>query len=190
MTGTELVALPKELRIERRVSNVLRSSIWSWLPVIVLAPVAFMAEALPAAIGILAVVGFTIRELRRARADILPHLELADSGDIEEATFRVAELAKRERDWRRKSFLIGILAHLELRAGNRESAEALARESIRHSQTRQPVLERTLAANLAMILCLQGQEKEAQDLLPEAPLPDPVTDTSRMVIWGRGELYA
>lgn len=185
MIGTELVALPKELRIERRISNALRSSVWSWLPVILLAPVALMAEALPAAIGILAVVGFTMRELRRARADILPHLELADSGNIEEATFQVAELAKRERDWRRKSFLIGILAHLELRGGNRESAEALARESLRHSQSKQPILERTLLANLAMILCLQGEGEEALRLLPSEPLPDPVTDTSRMVIWAR-----
>lgn len=181
----ELVALPKELRIERRVTNAVRSSVLSWLPVALLAPIAFMAEVVPAAIGILVVVGFTIRELRRARADVLPHLELADSGNIEEATLQVAEMAKKERDWRRKSFLIGILAHLELRGGNRGNAEALARESIRHSQSRQPVLERTLAANLAMILSLCGDQEEALRLLPDSPAPDPVTDTSRLVIWSR-----
>jgi hypothetical protein len=185
MAGTELVALPKELRIERRVTNAIRSGVWSWLPVAFLAPIAFMAEVVPAAIGILVVVGFTIRELKRGRADVLPHLELADSGNIEEATLQVAEMAKKERDWRRKSFLIGILSHLELRGGNRGSAEALARESIRHSQTRQPVLERTLAANLAMILSLCGDQEEAERLLPDAPAPDPVTDTSRLVVWGR-----
>lgn len=185
MTGTELVALPKELRIERRITNAVRSSALSWLPVAILAPIAFMAEVVPAAIGILVIVGLSVREFRRARADVLPHLELADSGNIEEATLQVAEMAKRERDWRRKSFLIGILAHLELRAGNRGNAEALARESIRHSQARQPVLERTLAANLAMILSLCGDQEEALSLLPDAPAPDPVTDTSRLVIWGR-----
>ncbi len=185
MTGTELITLPKELRIERRISSAIRSNAISWLPVILLAPIAFMAEVVPAAIGILVVVGFTIREFRRSRSDILPHLELADSGDIDEATLKVAELARREKDWRRKSFLIGILAHLELRAGNPESAEALARESIRHSQSRQPVLERTLVANLAMILAVRGAHDEALELLPEAPSPDPVTDTSRLVIWGR-----
>ena len=185
MTGTELVALPKELRIERRITNAVRSSALTWLPVAILAPIAFMAEVLPAAIGILVIVGLTMRELRRARADVLPHLELADSGDIEEATLQVAEMAKRERDWRRKSFLIGILAHLELRGGNQGNAEALARESIRHSQTRQPILERTLAANLAMILSLCGDQEEALSLLPESPAPDPVTDTSRLVVWGR-----
>ena len=185
MAGTELVALPKELRIERRITNALRSSVFSWLPVAILAPIAFMAEVVPAAIGILVVVAFTVRELRRARADVLPHLEMADSGNVEEATLQVAEMAKRERDWRRKSFLIGILAHLELRGGNRANAEALARESIRHSQARQPVLERTLAANLAMILSLSGDQEEALRLLPDTPAPDPVTDTSRLVVWGR-----
>ena len=183
MAGTELVALPKELRIERRLSNAVRSSAVSWLPVAFLAPLAFMAEVVPAAIGILLVVGFTIREFRRARADVLPHLELADSGDIEEATIAVAEMAKRERDWRRKSFLIGILAHLELRAGNRGHAEALARESVRHPQSGQPVLERSLLANLAMILMLAGEEAEAMELLPKSPTPDPVTDSNRLVIW-------
>lgn len=185
MTGTELVALPKELRIERRISNAVRSSALTWLPVVLLAPIAFMAEVVPAAIGILFVVGFTIRELRRSRADVLPLMELADSGDVEEATIRVAEMAKKERDWRRKSFLIGILAHLELRGGNRDSARALARESIRFPQSKQPILERTLTANLAMILCLTGDHEEALELLPTEAGPDPVSDTSRLVIWGR-----
>lgn len=185
MPGTELVTLPKELRIERRWVNAARKAASSWLPVALLAPIAFMVEVAPAAIGILLVVGFTIREFRRARADVLPHLELADSGDIEEATIEVAEMAKRERDWRRKSFLIGILAHLELRAGNRGNAEALARESVRHAQDRQPVLERSLFGNLAMILMLSGQEEEAMELLPTSPTPDPVTDTNRLVIWAR-----
>jgi hypothetical protein len=184
-TGTELIALPKELRIERRISNAARGAAVSWLPVALLAPFAFMAEVVPAAIGILVVVGFTIREFRRARADVLPHLELADSGDIEEASVQVAEMAKRERDWRRKSFLIGVLAHLELRAGNRSNAEALARESLRHPQAGQPVLERSLQGNLAMILMLTGEEEEALELLPISPTPDPVTDTNRLVIWGR-----
>ena len=185
VTGAELIVLPKELRLERRLSSAARASALTWLPVVLFAPIAFMAEVVPAAIGILLIMGFTLREFRRARADILPHLELADSGDLEEASFQVASLAKREHDWRRKAFLIGILAHLELRAGNRDSAEALARESLRHSQTKQPLLQRSLQANLAMILALSDQQEEALQLLPSSPTPDPLTDSQRLVIWAR-----
>lgn len=185
LKGTELVVLPKDLRIEKRVSNAVRAGAVSWLPLIIVAPVALMVEVVPAAIGILLVIGLTMRELKRSRSDLLPHLELADSGDLEEATHRVAMMAKRERDWRRKAFLVGVLSNLELRAGNRENAEAMARESIRHRQQRQPVLERSLRANLAMITALSGDCKEAMELLPKAPVPDPVTDTARMVIWAR-----
>jgi hypothetical protein len=177
--------LPKELRIERRLSNTIRTGAISWLPLIVLAPVALMVEVVPAAIGILLVIGLTMRELRRARSDLLPNLELADSGDIEEAMHRVALMAKRESDWRRKAFLVGVLSNLELRAGNHENAETMAREAIRHRQHRQPVLERSLRANLAMILALNDQCDEAQELLTQKPTPDPVTDTPRMVIWSR-----
>ena len=183
--GSELLVLPKELRVEKRVSNAVRAGAIAWLPLIILAPVALMLEVVPAAIGILLVTGLTMRELRRARSDLLPNLELADSGDIEEATHRVAMMAKRERNWRRKAFLVGILSNLELRAGNRENAEAMARESVRHRQHRQPVLERSLRANLAMILALGGDTAEALELLPKAPIPDPITNTPRMVVWAR-----
>lgn len=183
--GHELQVLPKELRVEKRVSNAVRAGAIAWLPIIVLAPVALMVEVVPAAIGILLITGLTMRELRRARSDLLPHLELADSGDIEEATHQVAMMAKRERNWRRKAFLIGVLSNLELRAGNRENAEAMAREAVRHRQQRQPVLERSLRANLAMILALGGDIEEATELLPGKPTPDPVTDTPRMVVWAR-----
>ena len=82
-----------------------------------------------------------------------------------------------------------MLSNLELRAGNRESAEAMAREAVRHRQHRQPVLERSLRANLAMILALGGETQEAMELLPAKPLPDPVTDTPRMVVWARSGLW-
>ncbi|MBL4637365.1 MAG: hypothetical protein JKY56_26150 [Kofleriaceae bacterium] len=185
MTGTELIALPKELRIEKRVSNTVRSSAGTWLPVALLAPFAFMAEVVPAAIGILLVIGFTLREFRRSRTNVLPVLEMADRGNIEEATFQVAEMAKKERDWHRKSFLIALLSTFELRAGNRANALVLARESVRHPQDKQPVLTRSLKANLAMILMLDGKPEESLDTLPGEPTPDPVTDTNRMLIWAR-----
>jgi len=184
-TSAALLVLPEELRIEKRLSNAARSGIIAWLPIAVLAPLALMVEVVPAAIGILLVIGLTMRELRRARSDLLPHLELADSGDIEEATFRVAEMAKRERNWRKKAFLVGVLSNLELRGGHRENAENLARESVRHRQSRQPVIERSLRANLAMILALDGQNDEALSLLPKSPIPDPVTDAPRMIVWAR-----
>ncbi len=187
--GSELLVLPKELRIEKRASNAVRGGALTWLPVIALAPLALMIEVVPAAIGILLVTGLTIRELRRARSDLLPHLELADSGDLEEATHRVAMMAKRERNWRRKAFLVGVLSNLELRAGNHESAEAMAREAIRHRQHKQPVLERSLRANLAMILALGGERREAMELLPAKPVPDPVSDMPRMVVWARCEMW-
>lgn len=183
--GSELVVLPKELRVEKRVSNAVRNGALAWLPLVILAPFALMVEVVPAAIGILLITGLTMRELKRARSDLLPHLELADSGDIEEATHRVAMMAKRERDWRRKAFLVGILSNLELRAGNRESAEVMAREAVRHRQHRQPVLERSLRSNLAMILALGGDIDEAMELLPQGPVPDPISDTQRMVVWAR-----
>ncbi len=171
------------------MSHALRSGAIAWLPLIILAPVALMVEVVPAAIGILLVMGLTMRELRRSRSDLLPNLELADSGDLEEATFRVAEMAKSERDWRRKAFLVGVLSNLELRSGNRENAEALAREAIRHRQPKQPALERSLRANLAMILALGGDCEEAMELLPQGPGPDLVIDASRMVVWARCGLW-
>ncbi len=185
VTGTELIALPKELRIEKRVYNTVRSSAGTWLPVALLAPFAFMAEVVPAAIGILLVIGFTLREFRRSRTNVLPILEMADRGNIEEATFQVAEMAKKERDWHRKSFLIALLSTFELRAGNRANALVLARESVRHPQDNQPVLTRSLKANLAMILMLDGYPEESLEALPGEPTPDPVTDTNRMIIWAR-----
>lgn len=185
MTGTELIALPKELRIEKRVSNTVRSSAGTWLPVALLAPFAFMAEVVPAAIGILLVIGFTLREFRRSRTNVLPALELADQGDLEEATFQLAEMAKKERDWHRKSFLIALLSTFELRSGNRGNALALARESVRYPQDKQPLLSRSLQANLSMILMLDGQSEEALDTLPGDPVPDPVTDTNRLIVWAR-----
>lgn len=185
MTGTELIALPKELRIEKRVSNTVRSSAGTWLPVALLAPFAFMAEVVPAAIGILLVIGFTLREFRRSRTNVLPALELADQGDLEEATFQLAEMAKKERDWHRKSFLIALLSTFELRSGNRGNALALARESVRYPQDKQPLLSRSLQANLSMILMLDGQSEESLDILPGDPVPDPVTDTNRLIVWAR-----
>lgn len=185
MTGTELIALPKELRIEKRVSNTVRSSAGTWLPVALLAPFAFMAEVVPAAIGILLVIGFTLREFRRSRTNVLPALELADQGDLEEATFQLAEMAKKERDWHRKSFLIALLSTFELRSGNRGNALALARESVRYPQDKQPLLSRSLQANLSMILMLDGQSEESLDILPGEPVPDPVTDTNRLIVWAR-----
>ncbi len=183
--GSELLVLPKELRVEKRVSNAVRAGAIAWLPLMILAPFALMVEVVPAAIGILLITGLTMREFRRSRSDLLPNLELADSGNIEEATHRVAMMAKQERDWRRKAFLVGVLSNLELRAGNQENAEAMAREAVRHRQQRQPVMERSLRANLAMILALGGEIEEAVELLPKGPIPDPVTDTPRMVVWAR-----
>jgi len=181
----EIIALPKELRIEKRLSNTVRSSAGTWFPVALLAPFAFMAEVLPAAIGILLIVGFTLREFRRSRTNVLPTLELADQGNLEEATFELAEMAKKERDWHRKSFLIALLATFELRSGNRENALILARESVRHPQDKQPVLARSLNANLAMILALNGEREESLGILPIEPIPDPVTDTNRLIVWAR-----
>ncbi|MCP4447960.1 MAG: hypothetical protein GY811_21885 [Myxococcales bacterium] len=183
--GTELQVLPKELRIEKRASNAIRAGAIAWLPLVILAPVALMVEVVPAAIGILLITGLTMREFRRSRSDLLPNLELADSGDIEEATHRVAMMAKRERNWRRKAFLVGVLSNLELRAGNRDSAEAMAREALRHRQRKQPALERSLRANLAMIVALGGNFDEALELLPQGAAPDAITDTSRLVVWAR-----
>lgn len=185
MAGTEIVKLPKELQIERRISDSARSGALSWLPIALLAPLAFMAEAVPAAIGILLVVAFTLREFRGSRTNLLPHLELADSGSLDEAIVAVAEMAKRERSWQRKTFLVGVLSNLELRAGNRETALALARETLRHSSRVQPVLQRSLQANLAMILTLSGHHEEAMQELPDEPAPDPVTDGSRLIVWAR-----
>lgn len=185
MPGSEIVKLPDELRIERRLGNAARLRVLSWLPVVLLAPLAFMVEAVPAAIGILLIIGFTLREFRGSRGNLLPHLELADSGNLEEATYAIAEMAKRERDWQRKTFLVGVLSNLELRAGHRDTALALARETLRHSKRVQPVLQRSLRANLAMILTLSGHHKEALEELPETPAPDPVTDGSRLIVWAR-----
>lgn len=154
-----------------------------------LAPFAFMFEVAPAAIGILLITGFTIREFRRSRGDLLPHLELADGGNLEDAIVHVAEMAKRESDWQRKAFLVGVLSNLELRAGNPETAEALARETVRHRMRQHPVLERSLRANLAAILALTDNLGEAIEQLPEGPRPDPVTDTSRLIVWAREERY-
>ncbi len=185
MAGSEIVKLPKELRIERRLRDAARSSALSWLPLALLAPLAFMAEAIPAAIGILLVVGFTLREFRGGHGNLLPHLELADSGSLDEAIVSIADMAKRERNWQRKTFLVGVLSNLELRAGNDETALALARETLRHQARVQPVLQRSLRANLAMILTLSGHHEEAMQELPEAPTPDPVTDGSRLIVWAR-----
>ncbi len=189
MTSTEIIVLPKELRIEKKLSDSLRSGIGTWLPVALLAPFAFMAEVVPAAIGILLILGFTIREFRRSSTDIMPILELADRGELEEATFQLATMAKKERDWHRKSFLVALLSSLELRNGNPTNARLLASESVRHTLSKQPILTRSLAANLAMILALDGETEEALRLLPTSPTPDPVTDSYRMVVWARAEQW-
>jgi hypothetical protein len=185
VSSTELVPVPKELRIERRFVNVARSTAWTWLPVALLAPLAFVVEAVPAAIGILLVAGLTLREFRRARADVLPHLERADAGAIDEAIDEIASMARRENNWLRKSFLLGLLANLELRAGNRDTALALGRESLRHPPRQRPVLQRSLQGGLAMILALDDQMDEALATLPDEPVPDLVTDLARMVVWAR-----
>jgi len=141
-----------------------------------------MLEAAPAAIGILLVLGFSLREWRSSSIDILPILELADRGNLNDAIVAVATLAKGERDWQRKAFYVGILSNLELRAGNMGQALVLARESVRHSLREQPSIARLLHANFAMLLALDGNTQEAQSVLPQGP-PNALSDCAQMVLW-------
>jgi hypothetical protein len=182
--STELVQLPKELRIERRLGSAVRSTAVNLLPLALLAPLAFFAEILPVAIALLVIMGLSFRELRRARSFVLPHLELADSGDVDAAIDRLARLARAERDGHAKAFLLSLLGLLELRNGDRETAAALARESIRYGHNN-PAIQRAMLASAAMIHSVRGEIDEALATLPDEPTPDPVTDMHRLVVWGR-----